>query len=189
MENNPGNIGKSGDKDKYEIVISQKALFKYTAIIIVLIITIMVFRSYGVSSIKSIPSKISTPTGDSVAGYDSNVQVVKMKVVGGNYILEPNTVKKGLPVRIEADINQMPGCSKSVVINAFNVRKNLNANENTIEFTPDKAGTFNVYCSMAMYKGQLIVLDSDGTKTSYVEQAPTSGSSCGSSGGGCGCGG
>ncbi len=118
-----------------------------------------------------------------------NVQVVKMYVEGGKYVLTPSTVTKGTPVRIEGDVSKMPGCSKSIVIPSFNVKKNLNSKDNVIEFTPDKAGTFNIACSMNMYKGIFTVLESDGSKAAYAEQPLAAGASCGSSGGGCGCGG
>lgn len=90
---------------------------------------------------------------------NSDVQTVKMKVSGANYILEPSTVKKGTLVRIEADMSKMPGCSKSVVIQAFGVRKVLGSNSNTIEFTPTKSGTFTIACSMNMYRGTFTVTD------------------------------
>lgn len=119
------------------------------------------------------------------------VQVVKLSVVSGNYVFNPATVKKDIPVRIEGDIANMPGCSKSVVMSGFNIRKTLSDKDNIIEFTPNKAGTFNIACSMNMYKGTFTVLESDGSKPAYVEEkaATATGASCGSSGGGCGCGG
>ncbi len=95
----------------------------------------------------------NTP-GGSVSG---NVQVIKMHVEGGKYILDPSTVKKDVPVRIEADISRMPGCSKSVVISAFNIRKVVSLADNVIEFTPTKTGTFNIACSMNMYRGTFTV--------------------------------
>lgn len=124
------------------------------------------------------------------AGSDSgSIQVVKLSVQGGSYILEPSQVKKGIPVRIEADISKMPGCSKSIVISAFGIRKTLTASDNIISFTPDKAGTFNIACSMNMYRGVFTVLENDGTKSAYVDTSAPTGSSCGAGGGGCGCGG
>ena len=113
----------------------------------------------------------------------SGVEVIKVLVKYYDWEI------KGVPVRIEADMSQMPGCSKSIVISAFKVRKSLTANDNIIEFTPDKAGTFNIACSMNMYKGKFTVLQSDGVKSDYAEQASTTGHTCGASGGGCGCGG
>jgi len=118
-----------------------------------------------------------------------NVQVVKLSVNNGQYVLAPSSVKKDTPVKLEADISKMPGCSKSVVISEFNVRKTFTSKDNSVEFTPNKAGTFYITCSMNMYKGTFNVLESDGTKSNYIQAlAAPSGGSCGM-GGGCGCGG
>ncbi len=125
---------------------------------------------------------------DNVAASSSDVQVVKLSVQGSNYVLTPNTVKKGIPVRIEADVSSLPGCSRSIVMSAFNVRASFTSSNNAVEFTPNKAGTFNIACSMNMFKGQLTVLEADGSKASYVEKVAPSGGGCGMGGGG-GCGG
>lgn len=118
-----------------------------------------------------------------------DVQVVRMHVEGSKYIFEPSSVKKGTPVRLEADISRMPGCSKSVISSELGIRKTFNSGSNALEFTPNKAGSFYIACSMNMYKGTLTVLESDGSKSSYVQTADSAGSSssmCGT--GGCGCG-
>ena len=118
-----------------------------------------------------------------------NVQIVKLHVEGGQYIFEPSTVKKGIPVKIEADMSRMPGCSKSVISSELGIRKTFSSSDNTLEFIPNKAGTFYIACSMNMYKGTLIVSESDGSKSSYVQTPTLSGASCGAGGGGCGWGG
>ncbi len=121
----------------------------------------------------------------------NEIQIVKLSVENGQYIMSPSTLKKDVPVRIEADMSKMPGCSKSIVIPTFNVRKSLSESDNIIEFTPNKAGTFNIACSMNMYKGTFTVLESDGTKPNYIDQQPSQASTsrCGMAGGSCGCGG
>lgn len=136
------------------------------------------------------------PTGNAIASngnsgnVNGNVQVVQLYVQNGQYIMTPSEFKVGVPVRIEGDISRMPGCSKSIVISAFNIRKTLSSSDNAIEFTPDKAGTFNIACSMNMYRGTFTVLQNDGSKSNYTDTAaPATGASCGASGGGCGCGG
>lgn len=124
------------------------------------------------------------------ANNNGEIQVVKMHVEGSQYVLEPSTVKMGVPVRLEADISRMPGCSKSFVISEFGVRKVFSSGDNTLEFTPNKAGTFYIACSMNMYKGSLTVLESNGAKSAYVQTEPAASSgSCSINGGGCGCGG
>ena len=145
--------------------------------IMMVIASVFIFTNLGISAI----------TGSTITNQD--VQVVKLSVQGGQYVLEPDTIKKDIPVRIEADMSKMPGCSKSIVISAFGIRKSLNQGDNIIEFTPDKAGTFNIACSMNMYRGVFTVLENDGSESAYVDQQLPQGGSCGISGGGCGCGG
>ena len=131
----------------------------------------------------------SSVTENVLAG-NQETQIVKLSVENGNYVITPSQLKKDVPVRIEADVSTMPGCSKAVVISAFNAGKNLKDGDNALEFTPNKAGTFNIACAMNMYQGTFTVLESDGSKPSYVEQKLAAGSSCGmNNGGGCGCGG
>ena len=130
--------------------------------------------------------------GNLGTGSDGSTQVVKMYVNGGSYVFEPAQFKKGVPVRIEADISRMPGCSKSIVISSFGIRKTVTESDNIITFTPDKAGTFNIACSMNMYRGTFTVLENDGSKSNYVDTSAPKGSSCGGGSGGsggCGCGG
>jgi plastocyanin domain-containing protein len=141
--------------------------------VIIVAVAIFMFAGSGNASL----------SGDTIFNSKGNVQVVKLSVVNGNYVMSPSQVKMGIPVRIEADMTNMPGCSKSFVMPSFNIRKTFTTTDNTVEFTPDKAGVFNVMCSMNMYKGSFTVLESDGSKPSYVEASSTP--STGNSGGGC----
>jgi plastocyanin domain-containing protein len=174
-ENNSNEEGLNGN---------QKSFLKFLAVFTIVLMAIFIFKFYGANIIPS------SASGNVVAS-TGEVQVVKMHVEGSQYVMEPSSFKVGVPVRIEADITRMPGCSKSIVISEFNIRKSLSASNNVIEFTPTKAGTFNIACSMNMYRGTFTVLDANGAKSNYVQQAPSSGTggSCGASGGGCGCGG
>jgi plastocyanin domain-containing protein len=129
---------------------------------------------------------LSTPISDQISTKqvnDQNAQIVKMHVEGSTYVFEPSTVKKGTPVKIEADISRMPGCSKGIVSAELGIRKTFSSSDNTFVFTPSKAGTFYIACSMNMYKGTLTVLESDGSKASYVELPKAGGISSGGCGG------
>jgi plastocyanin domain-containing protein len=97
----------------------------------------------------------SKTNGNTVNSGD--IQIVKLSVKGGSYIMSPSELKVGVPVKIEADMSSIPGCSKSIVISSFNIRKTVTSTDNTIEFTPDKTGTFNIACSMNMYRGTFTV--------------------------------
>lgn len=136
-----------------------------------------------------VAAQLSTSTTTLANVGTGEVQVVRMYVEGGTYVFEPSSVTKDIPVRLEADMSRMPGCSRSVMSSGLGIRKSFSTKDNTLEFTPTKAGTFYIACSMNMYKGTLTVLESDGTPSAYKEAAPAGGHTCGSSGGGCGCGG
>lgn len=124
----------------------------------------------------------------------NDVQIVNLKVSGSNYVLEPSILKKGVPVRLVADVANMPGCSKGFKIPEFGVTKSIRAGDNIVEFTPDKTGTFSIACFMNMYTGTFSVSEDGTAKTLSAEDsvAPVvpkaSAGSCGAGGGGCGCG-
>jgi len=93
------------------------------------------------------------------------VQNVKLSVVSGSYVLTPSVLKKDVPVRLEADLNSLKGCSRDVVISAFGVRKYVKDGDNIITFTPTKTGIINIACSMNMYRGTFTVVDTVTTTT------------------------
>ncbi|PIN91737.1 hypothetical protein COU61_01835 [Candidatus Pacearchaeota archaeon CG10_big_fil_rev_8_21_14_0_10_35_13] len=126
-------------------------------------------------------------TGSSINSVvaQGDVQIVKLSVSGANYVLNPSTINKG-PVRLVVD-SSVSGCARSIVIPSFGVRKLVSSSDNTIEFNADESGTFNIACSMNMYRGSFTVLDNSGKVSGFVEPVDDSPSSCGSSGG-CGCG-
>ena len=116
-----------------------------------IILTLVVIVVAGIFLIRG----DGTTSGGNPSG---NAQIVKLSVEGGRYILSPSELKKNVPVRIEADMSKMPGCSKSIIISAFNIRKVVSTADNSIEFTPTKTGTFNIACSMNMYRGTFTVV-------------------------------
>lgn len=139
------------------------------------------FLDSGASAASSQPAELK-----------NGVQEVQLTVQGGEYYPNPIRVKKGAPVRLVADLSSVRGCASSIVIPEFGVRKVVRQGDNTIEFTPDKSGTFQFSCSMGMYVGTIIVEEADGTVAAFTGTAPSpaaSGGSCGAGGGGCGCGG
>jgi len=134
------------------------------------------------------------PTGGELAPVKGGIQEITLTVQGGTYYPSPIRVKKGVPVKITADLSSVRGCASSISMPEFGIRKNVRTGDNTIEFTPDKSGTFSFSCSMGMYRGTIVVEESDGTVAAYAGApkplaAAGAGGSCGGNGGGCGCGG
>lgn len=132
--------GSSGDKIK----IKKSTLYLFGIILLVVIAGFFMLKSGGASS------KDNSVSGD--------FQVVKVSVSRGTYIFSPSTFKVGIPVKLKAD-SSVGGCARSIVIPDFGVRSAFAGKDNSVVFTPDKTGTFNMACSMNMYRGTFEVVD------------------------------
>ena len=91
------------------------------------------------------------------AKMENGMQVATLSWGTLNY--KPSTIKlkEGVKTRIIADTERLTGCYSSIVIPEFGVEKTFTETNNTVEFMPDKKGTFNFGCSMGMGKGTIIV--------------------------------
>jgi plastocyanin domain-containing protein len=87
------------------------------------------------------------------------VQLVKLSFDDKGYVVTPSTVTKGIPVKMEVDLDTVKGCMRTVVIDAFNVKQTVKAGATTIEFTPTKSGPIQIVCGMNMGKGQFTVAE------------------------------
>ena len=90
---------------------------------------------------------------------EKELQNVRLTVGDDGYVVTPSRVIKGVPVKMEVDLQTVKGCGRTVVISAFRVKKTVTKDDATIEFTPDKSGTIEIACGMNMVKGSLIVID------------------------------
>ncbi len=95
------------------------------------------------------------------AGQDQakKVQLVTLSFDDKGYVVTPSTVTKGVPVKMEVDLDTVKGCMRTVVIDAFNVKQTVKAGATTIEFTPTRSGPIQIVCGMNMGKGQFTVAD------------------------------
>jgi plastocyanin domain-containing protein len=81
-------------------------------------------------------------------------------LVKGGYSPDTLVVKRGRPVRIEFDRQESASCSDIVVFGDFGISQPLPAFKTTsVEFTPQKPGTYEFTCSMNMLRGKLVVED------------------------------
>jgi plastocyanin domain-containing protein len=87
----------------------------------------------------------------------TKVQTVKLSVDDKGYVVTPDTVVAGVPVRMEVDLNTVKGCARTVVIGAVNVKKTVREGETVIEFTPTKSGKIEFACGMDMVHGTFTV--------------------------------
>jgi plastocyanin domain-containing protein len=85
------------------------------------------------------------------------LQEATIRVLGG-YSPAVVKVQRGTPVRLTFDRQETSSCSEEIVFPEFGIRKFLPAHERTtVEFTPEKAGTYDFTCGMSMLRGKLIV--------------------------------
>jgi plastocyanin domain-containing protein len=87
------------------------------------------------------------------------VQAVKLSFDDNGYVVTPSTVTRGVPVKMDVDLDTVKGCMRTVVIDAFNVKQTVKAGATTIEFTPTKSGVIQIVCGMNMGKGRFTVVE------------------------------
>ncbi len=95
-----------------------------------------------------------------------NVQEIRITVKGG---YSPNVirVKEGVPLKLIFDRQEASDCSDRVVFPDFQASKSLAPfATTTLEFTPNKSGSFGFACGMNMLHGTLIV-EQNGNDSTY----------------------
>ena len=72
-------------------------------------------------------------------------------------------VQKGKKVKliINAPKKYLTRCNNIVMINEFNIKKELVEGENIIEFTPNEVGTYSMNCWMNMITNNIKVIDDE----------------------------
>lgn len=134
--------------------------------------------SSGIRSLTLSSSDASSDEGHSEIV--DGVQVVTSTLSPGQY---PDiTVQAGTPVKwiINAPEGSINGCNYKMYIQEYGIEYTFQTGENILEFTPDKAGTFQYSCWMGMIHGTISVTDESGTvPASETTQAqPFAGWSC-----------
>lgn len=93
----------------------------------------------------------ASPAAAPAAPIIGNVQTVRMKVVGLEYIPANFTVKKGVPVEWLIDGSGARGCARAIIAPQIGLSTYLNpTGQKRIVFTPQSAGFIAFSCSMGM---------------------------------------
>jgi uncharacterized protein len=163
------------------------AVYGAVAIVGIIIILSAINIAFGQNKSFELTNDASGSVPDTKATVVNGVQNVKLSMQGVTYIMQPSTLKLGVPVRMEVDMDSVNGCMRTVVIPSAGIRQSVSEGNNIIQFTPQSSGTFQITCGMGMGRGTFKVEASDGTVANAVEK-PSSAGSCGANGGGCGCG-
>jgi uncharacterized protein len=110
----------------------------------------------------TMPGSVSAEATSGAAGgpaMENGVQVVRSTLEPGRY--PAITVSAGSPVKwvIDAPEGSINGCNNRMILNEYGIEHTFKAGENVIEFTPDKAGSFQYSCWMGMIRGTINVTE------------------------------
>jgi hypothetical protein len=97
--------------------------------------------------------------GESTVTLENGVQVVHSTLQAWRY--PAITVKAGLPVKwiIDAPKGSLNGCNNAIYIPEYDIEYKFKAEENIIEFTPARTGSFRYSCWMGMIRSTITVVD------------------------------
>lgn len=146
----------------FNIVKGRKRIIlnKIASILILLLSIVMLFR--GLSTLGINYNTLFNDYGNYTAStIYKDYQEVKINLSYGSY--DDIIVQKGMKVRLIINVPKkyLTGCNNVVMINEFNIKKELKEGENVIEFTPDKVGTYSMNCWMSMITNNIKVIDNE----------------------------
>ncbi len=93
------------------------------------------------------------------ATLEGNVQKITLGLKDFNYYPSTIKVKAGQPVSISGNeqLIKKGGCLKSLVVRELKESAYLKTTSDSLDFTPEKKGTYTITCSMGMGYARLIV--------------------------------
>lgn len=135
-------------------------LNKIASVLILLLSITMLFRGLSTLGI-NYTTLFNNHKNYTASTIYKDYQEVKINLSYGNY--DDIIVQKGIKVRliINAPKKYLTGCNNVIMINEFNIKKELEIGENIIEFTPDKVGTYSMNCWMNMITNNIKVIDNE----------------------------
>ena len=117
------------------------------------------YSNIGTASGSLFAQPTGEPTGNTVVPTNNGVQEVNLKMGAVGYEPSTITVNKGSPVKINLQAAKDAGCTRSIVFPDFKISKVVErGSTDTVQFTPEKAGTYQFRCSMNMARGTLVVI-------------------------------
>jgi uncharacterized protein len=149
-------------------ILKRKSL-KYVAAIVITILGIVSINSGQIlrGSVHTLQNYYAVTTGkldnDSTGNLadvsNSGIQEVTIQVNNTGYESDVDTIKAGIPVKLNLISNNALGCSRSFTIPEYNISQILpQTGSAVVEFTPTRKGRLTYTCSMGMYTGWFNVI-------------------------------
>ncbi|MDP2708931.1 MAG: sulfite exporter TauE/SafE family protein, partial [bacterium] len=165
-----------------------RKFFKFAGIVVLIFAMFNISNGLGLAGFNLAYGKTENiNSNDPNVTLENGVQVVRMKELSNGYSPSSFTIQQGIPVKWIIDAQAPFSCASSIVMQKYNIRKNLVKGENIIEFTPKEVGRIPFSCSMGMYTGVFNVVDKNGdgaassgsTNTAQAAAPRASGGGCG----------
>jgi len=183
-------------------------ILKFSGIVVIILGIIMLNKGLVLTGsgldLKSLTSSFKVNSGNSYSEVtvasknapvlNNGVQEIRMDVLSSGWSPNSFVLKTGVPVRWIINAKEITNCNRAIQVPKYGLNFDLKPGEQVIEFTPTEAGVVSWSCWMGMIRGTFIVKDnidlsdSAAVKKELSAVPKPSGGSCGSSGGGCGCG-
>jgi uncharacterized protein len=161
-------------------------LLKASGYIVIALGAVMLNRGLAVTGtgidFNTMVTKVSVQILPQIAApaSDQHLQVIRMDVLRSGFSPNKFTLRKGIPVHWVINGKELNECNKAIVVPQYNLKFDLHAGEQTIEFTPTETGVVPWSCWMGMIPGTFVVVDNVPEKTkaeqfnSQVSQPATS---------------
>lgn len=139
-------------KGKWKIIVNK------IAAVFILILSLSMFN-WGLLSFKIDLFQNHQNESYVIAQKEGDIQVVEFTLSINNY--QDIILEKDIPVKIiiHVDKEKLTGCNNKIVMQDFNIEKELKVGENSIEFIPKKLGMFSYTCWMNMIKNNIQVVE------------------------------
>lgn len=142
-------------------------ILRYSGVVVLLLGLVMVNRGIALSGINlDFPATPTVLQGQGSGAQSDTVyidsdgdQVIRMNVTAYGWQPDRFVLKTGVPVRWIIDGQQLTSCNNAIQVPKYGLKFNVKKGLQTIEFTPNEAGTVPWSCWMGMIQGTFIVKD------------------------------
>src|SRR3989339_606665 len=147
----PGLLGIGGLTSAVKGIFAQR-FFKFDGIVVVLFALFNInngsnLAGINLNAVLAARGNSNVEVNDPNVTIENGVQVVHMTENSRGYSPNKFTIQKDMPVRWVITAQDPYSCASSLVAPKLNIRKNLVAGENNIEFTPTETGKIPFSCS------------------------------------------
>jgi len=135
-----------------------KKIMAAGSVLVVVLGLSMLTQGWSLAGLSAPAPGNSRNGGESIVLKDG-AQIVRSTLSPGDY---PDiAVYAGIPVKwvIDAPEGSINGCNNRFIVPEYGIEHRFSYGENTLSFTPDRAGTFGYSCWMGMIRGTIRVLD------------------------------